>query len=299
MVPAATLYANRPGRTVLQIREELTLHATLRRHLGALDGEARSARDTFERLQAAVRAEGITLTPPAPTPLHWRLQQASSLVGSLLAAALLLPALILIALPLLLLLRAREKSDVVIAGRPARDHVRALERLEDHDVTNGFSAIGSVKPGLFRKALMVLALAALQFTTRHFYTRGRLARVGTIHFARWVFIDGKRRLLFASNYDGGLETYMDDFINKAGFGLNLVFGNGIGYPRTMLLLGGGAYQEQQFKNFLRCHQVPTNVWYKAYPGLTNADLARNAELRVGFERQHMSDAEARRWLSLI
>jgi hypothetical protein len=123
--------------------------------------------------------------------------------------------------------------------------------------------------------------------------------VGTIHFARWVFLDGRRRMLFASNYDGGLETYMDDFINKAGFGLNLVFSNGVGYPRTRFVLAGGARHEQPFKNFLRRHQVPTDVWYKAYPGITTADLARNARVREGFERPHMSNDEVRRWLALI
>jgi hypothetical protein len=35
-------------------------------------------------------------------------------------------------------------------------------------------------------------------------------------------------MLFASNYDGSLESYMDDFINKVAWGLNLVFSNGVG-----------------------------------------------------------------------
>ena len=139
----------------------------------------------------------------------------------------------------------------------------------------------------------------LNFAARHIYNRGRLARVGTIHFARWVFLDDRRRLLFCSNYDGSLESYMDDFINKAGFGLNLVFSNGIGYPRTRFLIFGGAKEEQQFKNFLRRHQLPTDVWYKAYPGLTAFDLARNSRIREGLARKATTDAEARRWLALI
>ena len=96
-----------------------------------------------------------------------------------------------------------------------------------------------------------------------------------------MFLDNHRRLLFASNYDGSLDSYMDDFINKVAFGLNLVFSNGIGYPRTRFLLSGGAQREQEFKNYLRRHQVPTQVWYKAYPGLTAADLATNTQIREG------------------
>ena len=91
-----------------------------------------------------------------------------------------------------------------------------------------------------------------------------------------MFIDDQRRLLFCSNYDGSLDSYMDDFINKVAFGLNLVFSNGIGYPRTdFLLCRRRARTSRQFKYYLRRHQVPTQVWYKAYPGLTAADLARN------------------------
>ena len=156
-----------------------------------------------------------------------------------------------------------------------------LNERDDHDVTNAFSALGHLKPGWFRLSIVIFVLWLLNFAARHIYNRGRLARVGTIHFARWVFLDDRRRLLFCSNYDGSLESYMDDFINKAGFGLNLVFSNGIGYPRTRFLIFGGAKEEQQFKNFLRRHQLPTDVWYKAYPGLTAFDLARNSQYPRG------------------
>jgi hypothetical protein len=112
-------------------------------------------------------------------------------------------------------------------------------------------------------------------------------------------MDNHRRLLFASNYDGSLDSYMDDFINKVAYGLNLVFSNGVGYPRTKFLLSGGAKEEMTFKYYLRRHQVPTQVWYKAYPGVTTADLARNTEIREGLESQTMTEAEARRWLAMI
>jgi len=55
-----------------------------------------------------------------------------------------------------------------------------------------------------------------------------------------LFLADKTKVFFASNYDGSDESYMDDFINKVAYGLNLVFSNGIGYPRTNFLLSGGA-----------------------------------------------------------
>jgi hypothetical protein len=177
--------------------------------------------------------------------------------------------------------------------------VHRLAEIEDHDVTNQFTAMGSVKPGLFRRWLFISLLWLIEYTTRHIYTRRYLARVPSIHFARWVYIDDKKRLVFCSNYDGSLESYMDDFINKVAFGLNVVFSNGIGYPQTNWLFSKGAKNEQQFKYYIRRHQLPTEVWYNGHRGLTNFDLFRNSQIRNGIDQQSMTNAEAAQWLALI
>jgi hypothetical protein len=194
------------------------------------------------------------------------------------------------------LLRRYEKTEPEIVVRPPPEHGMMLARLEDHDVSNQFTVIGSVKPSSFRRFTLTVVLWLIDYAARHIYNRGRLGRIQTIHFARWAFLDGKRRVLFASNYDGSLESYMDDFINKVGWGLNLVFSNGVGYPRTHWLVRDGSKEEQKFKYTLRRHQVPTQVWYKAYPGLSAFDLARNTRVRRGIERASMTDDEIRRWL---
>ena len=114
-----------------------------------------------------------------------------------------------------------------------------------------------------------------------------------------MYLDGGRRIIFFSNYDGSLESYMDDFINKVGFGLNVVFSNGIGYPRTSWLVLDGCADERRFKEYLRRHQLPTQVWYKAYPGLTAIDLERNSRIRKGLESSSLDEQEAREWVALI
>jgi hypothetical protein len=139
----------------------------------------------------------------------------------------------------------------------------------------------------------------LDYGARHIFNHGYLTRVKSIHFARWVFLDNKRLLFFASNYDGSLESYMDDFINKVAWGLNLVFSNGVGYPRSRWLILDGAKDEQKFKNFIRRHELPTEVWYNSHPGLTAFDLERNTNIRAGIERMAMSDDEIRLWLKLL
>jgi hypothetical protein len=88
---------------------------------------------------------------------------------------------------------------------------------------------------------------------------------------------------------------MDDFIDKVAWGLNAVFSNGIGYPRTRWLVLDGASDEQAFKKFLRSYQVPTQLWYSAYDNLTNANIANNAAIRAGLAGP-MSAEETERWL---
>jgi hypothetical protein len=196
----------------------------------------------------------------------------------------------------LLILRWYEKNEREVIPRPTRAHDSKLAALEDHDVTNQFTVIGSVKPSLFRRWMAVIILWLIDYGARHVYNRGFLARIQSIHFARWVFLDNKRRLLFASNYDGSRQAYMDDFINKVGWGLNLAFGSGVGYPRCNWLVRDGAKNELRFKDTNRRHQIATQVWYRGYPGLTAFDLARNTRVRQGLERTTMSDAEIRAWL---
>ncbi len=108
---------------------------------------------------------------------------------------------------------------------------------------NPFTAVGEVKAGLVRRVTMRVALAGLGFACRHSFARDNLAGVTSIHFARWVPLDDGERLIFASSYDGSLESYMDDFISRLSWGINLVFSNGVGFPRARWLVLGGARDE--------------------------------------------------------
>jgi hypothetical protein len=241
----------------------------------------------------------LLLTPPAPTPPGWWAGNTLHAIGLPLAALLLSP-LLLAALPFVLaLLRRHERADPEYCPRPRAAAVSEMQELEDHDLSNSFTALGAVKPGRFRAGLVQVLLLAIAWACRHVFGRGHLGRVRTIHFAHWVFLDNKLRVLFASNYDGSHEAYMDDFINKVAWGLNLVFSNGFGWPRTAWLIKEGARRELPFKYYQRGHQLPTQVWYKAYPGLTLSDMERNRRIREGFERVGMSDAEALAWLRLL
>ena len=297
-------YVNWVGRSVVQVKEEAALHCRLREVLPKI-----KARDPQGILAELRRSAGParSLTPEQPTPPGWRVRNLVHMLLPLLLAAAcfaLFPILtiVLLAVGTLLFvvaLRWHEQTDPIIPQPYEREKIIELREGEDHDVTNQYTAMGSIKPGRFRLWTQIAIVYGINWVARHIFTRGSIGRIGTIHFAHWVFIDQRRRGFFCSNYDGGHEAYMDDFINKAGFGLNLAFSCFMAYPTTDWLVAKGAWLEQDFKHFQRHHQIPTDVWYKAYPGLTARDLARNARIRNGFEKPQMSDDEIRRWLAEI
>jgi hypothetical protein len=304
-VASAANYVNWRGRTVQRVREEAALADALQRYL-AQNGTtvcAQPAPDVHKTLQQFMRDEidagRLTLTPEPPTPIGWRIENLLHLIGVPLIALLASPVLIPVGAFAVLRLRALEKSDAELCDAVDQGYTSALAEIEDHDVTNQFTAMGSLKPGLWRRLMANTAFFAIDYAARHLYTRGGLARVRTIHFARWVFLDGQKRVVFMSNYDGSLESYMDDFINKVGFGLNVAFSGGVGYPRTNWFVLDGCNDERKFKEYLRRHQVPTQVWYKAHPGLTAVDLERNGRIRAGLEASTLTDAAARQWVALL
>lgn len=302
--PAAT-YVNWLGRTVKQVHEEAALHRKLSAYLQDIVDEVgrENTRALRQKLLSYVEMEKhagrLTLTPPAPTPCKWKIRNLLHKIGIPLILALLSPLFLMAAPFFAVRLRMLETTDPELPIRPDPTYIQKLSKLEDWDVSNQYNVFGDIKPGLFRLLTFKFLLILTNYVTRHIYNHGFLTRIRTIHFARWVFMDDNRRAFFASNYDGSHESYMDDFINKAGWGLNITFSNAVGYPTTRWLIKDGAGREQPFKYTQRRHQLPSEVWYKAYPDLTAVDLARNSRIRKGVEIRQSTDQEIREWLSEI
>ncbi|MEA3211385.1 MAG: hypothetical protein QOE70_4442 [Chthoniobacter sp.] len=302
--PAIATFVNWRGRTVRRVREEAALRAALDGYIAsnASSLQGLAPRELHAKLSQFVEGEKssgrLTLSAESPTPIGWWITNALYLVGA--------PLLLVLASPLLLLaplyflrLRYLEKTDAEVCPSVDQAYSEQLGLAEDHDVTNQFSALGSRKPGFVRLLTLTGVLSVVNYAARHVTRPGHLGRIRTIHFARWVFLDDKNRMVFFSNYDGSVEAYMDDFINKTGFGLNASFSSAIGYPRTRWLLFDGCADERKYKEYIRRHTIPTQVWYKAYPGLTVVDLEKNSRLRQGFEKSSMNDEEAREWVALL
>ncbi|MDJ0668387.1 MAG: hypothetical protein QNJ61_13960 [Desulfobacterales bacterium] len=304
-IEPAVNYVNWVGRTVRQVHEEAALHDCLAAYLKAnvdtigRDNPRALRQKLLSHVEIEKHAGRLRLTPPAPTPLGWQIRNLLHKLGVPLILLLASPLFLIIAPFFAIRLRMLERSDPELFIRPDRQHIRDMAAQEDHDVTNQYNVFGDVKPGLFRLLTFKFLLLVTGYAARHIFNRGFLARIRTIHFARWVFMDDNHRVFFASNYDGSHESYMDDFINKVGWGLNLTFSNGVGYPRTTWLIKEGAYREMPFKYTQRRHQLGSEVWYKAYQGLTAFELSRNSRIRQGVETYPTRDAEIREWLSLI
>lgn len=296
-------YVNCLGRTVQQVREERALREALHEEVRKIARADLDERQTWRHLQDFVQSEieahRLTLTADSPATIGWRLGNFFHLLTVPLVIIAVSPLLLLLSPIYLWRLRMLERRDPENTLRPDKAHLQALTEQEDVDVSNHFNVFGQVKPGLLRALTIRMGLLLLDYTSRHIYRFGYLTRIQTIHFARWVLLDNGRRVFFASNYDGSAESYMDDFINKVAWGLNLVFSNGVGYPRSRWLIKGGAEYEGRYKKTLRRNQLCSETWYKAYPDLTAVDLARNSRIRQGLESDEFSDLELRNWLSLL
>jgi len=301
LVQACAVYVNTVGRGLQQIRQEARLHDVLEDYLDQGDWDGRTPGEVRRALQtyAAGRADlAWAMRPPAPPSLRFRVREAIHEVAVPLALLPLLPVLAAILPVWAVLLRISEQREQPITRRPSLEHLDELAGYEDFGTQNPFAVVGFIRPGLLRLATIRAVMFAIDYAVRHVYNHDDLAGIKTIHFARWVPLDGWRRMTFASDYDGAVEAYNDDFIDQVWWGLNAAFGNGAGYPPTRWLFWGGAKYEQQFKNTLRVHQVPVPVWYSAYPALSAANIENNARIRAGL-RDAMTPADAERWLSLL
>ncbi|WP_051639769.1 hypothetical protein [Cellulomonas sp. URHE0023] len=293
----AAYYRHTADRPVDQIRREAYLREQVEIVLDELPDARRTSVDEVTRTvyRAMKRRPDLSwaIRRPASPGLAYGVLRIATLVA--LAGALLftLPVVGPFLVAWVLVVRFLELHDAQESGAVDVGHIEAVRRHEDHGVQNPFTGVGFVKPGIVRRLTMRGALLGLDLAFRLVMYRNSLSGVRTIHFARWQPVDGGRRFIFASAYDGNLESYMDDFISRLAWGINLVFGNGVGFPRTRWLFFGGAKDEIAYKHYLRRHLVPTEVFYSAYPTLAAIHIDRNADVRRALR------AQDRRWLQAM
>ena len=138
---------------------------------------------------------------------------------------------------------------------------------EDVVTQNQLTLITVVKPGHVKRVRAVMA--AIDSYSKRLAPPGSLIGISTIHFVKWLVIDNGRRLMMVSDYDGSWENYIDEFAEMILSGLDAIWETSYGYPPD------GARDLPAFKRFLRSHQVPSEVFFSAYPDQTVLNIVND------------------------
>ncbi|MCA6324306.1 cytochrome P450 [Phenylobacterium sp.] len=221
----------------------------------------------------------------------------TSLVWVLAAYILALLAAVGLFVALLLAHEAADRADPSPPSPEAVANVEAFENPEGY-AQNHMISVTRLKPGPFRRYTLALGMWVIRLLALFSFRQGNLARMGTIHFARWVKPPGTDALLFMSNYDGSWLSYLEDFTALASLGLNAAWGHSRGVPTATLMFLGGASDSDAFKRFAKRSLRRTNFWYSAYPGVTLENIRRNALIHDGLMRA-ANATEAQDWLDML
>jgi hypothetical protein len=206
-----------------------------------------------------------------------------------------------IGLLLLLILHGHELLDSRTFGDPATLIARAginaakytREEGGNNRLQNHLASITRVKPGLVRAWSLRATLFAINLLSRFWFNVGELGDIPTILSARWVLIDGGRRLLFLDNYGGAWESYLNEFIDMAAVkGLNAIWSNTFveadgkccSFPETRFYFWQGAQTERPFKAYVRESQIETIAWYSAYPTLSVVNINTSTAIRQSLSK---------------
>lgn len=132
-----------------------------------------------------------------------------------------------------------------------------------------------------------------------------LARSPRTHFARWVILDqfvkdptqpradplGSRYLIFTSNFDGPVDSYLDDFCRELAAEAANIWGLCIGCPEP----AAGS----PLKQYLMHNSIPTGLFFAAYPDASVEQVRHSLGVRekmIGFavNAQAMDPADLHR-----
>lgn len=295
-------YVGKPGRTVTQIMQEETLRVGIEKHL---DRNPELHQMSPEEVRSNIQDFARSYFPWAEQipDKPWQVRFGKWLIGlALLGVVAILVgstgyfgkmvqhvSWVVVGLVIfsLIYLKYRESRDKQAEVDWKQDHIKDIQANEDKMLQNHLTSITEIKAGLGRGIGLRVILSLINFAARFYFFSGNLGGITTIHFARWRIIDGGRRLLFFSNYDGSWENYLGEFIDQSSLGLTAVWCNteldkDKGFPKTgFLFLSGGSRDEQRFKAYARSSQRKEHIWYSAYPHLSIKNIINNMHIREG------------------
>lgn len=281
-------YVGAPQRTVKQIKQEAELQREIENYVTANRGKWKSSKEAYDSIKSHIASDSKwdwvkTLGKPPK-------RKGLIMILFILCLIPVLPFLALAILIIGLFYEPREKPFGKAANQIPIERMEFLKEHEDIIFQNQLSQVFETKGGL-RKLMLKFMLWATNFAAKHWFVDGELMGTPTIHFARWVFIDGGKRFVFFSNFDGSFNGYLGDFVDNNGWGLNSIYGAAKGYPRTKFMFGHGSYNIQQFIGWGRVTQVRSPIWYSAYPWYGLPQIITRSKMRSALNTKNEPSKE--------
>ncbi|WP_460615645.1 hypothetical protein [Hymenobacter seoulensis] len=285
------------GRSAKTIADNANLREELQIYLDKLFSQIKAdnistlhlREEMQDFVRSAVDPNLYSLLPPRQTISEKVIPWIRLTIAGVLSIGLL--PLVIIAL---LILRIKEKTDRTDTQPLLPSNIQRLMATENIIAQSHLANFTKIKPGILRLLTLKTVLFAANLLART-SNKGKLGGIPSIHFAHWSIINNEY-LLFLSNYDGSWSSYLDDFIDKASRGLTGIWSNTVGFPKTRFLLFDGARDEPAFKAFARNTQVPSQVWYSAYPELTVQNIDRDSSIREDLFTD-LSQTDTEKWLN--
>lgn len=299
----ATFYVGVGYRSVQQIHNEQALRNAINdftdRNGLSLKTQSATAtrRQIIDFVYAAPGLEWARTPTPAATTA-WKLSFYGRLFLAILLFLIFLPLIIPFVIIWMLVMLGHEIREKNVPDPVTKAHIRELVDRETQMVQAQFSAMGNIKPGWFRLATVKFLLSLTNFLAPYLFSKGKLSGIPTVQFARWLLLNEGKQMLFLSNYDGNSENYLRDFIHIAAKQLTLLFCHTEGYPKTRLMVFGGAKDAEGFMAWARYKQLITTVWYSANKEVSVRNIYNNGKIREGLYGA-MTEAEAEKWLRII
>lgn len=281
-------YVGAPQRSVQQIQQEAKLHLAVKDFVQKNGKQWKNSRDAYSAIQQFLKDD--PKWDWAKSNANEPKKQGFKMILLILGLILLLPILLVVILLIHLFYEIPSKPFGKSINEVPIDRLKPLKDQEDIIYQNQLSQVFETKGGL-RRLLLRLLLWATNFAAANWFVEGTLMGTPTIHFARWVFIDGGKRFVFFSNFDGSYDGYLGDFVDNNGWGLNAIYGAAKGYPRTLFVFGKGSYHLIEFLGWGRLTQVPTPIWYSAYPWYGLQQIVSKTKLRAGLFPQTEPDQQ--------
>lgn len=295
-VKEAAFYQGAPWRTLETIAREKSLHQAIFDEIKAGNWSGMTARQIHRSLQKTI------LSKPefawAKTRIETPRINIPGLVLLGIALLLLLPFLLLWAIYIQIFHENFDKPIGLTPNQLPDAQLEKMEEDEDFFYQNQFSQVIDMKPGKARLLTVNFFYLLTRLLVGLVFVKGKLMGIPTIHFARWVQINDKRRMLFFSNFDGSWTQYLGDFIDKSGWGLTGIFGNTAGFPRAFMLITKGAYNQRQFLAWARYTQIQTQVWYAADTSQSIKNINNNTIVRNELSK-NLSERRAQQFLARI